>query len=59
MTVPDGAVLSTGTRALVFVAKGDGRFEPREVKPGAKVDGFYEIREGIRREKKSSRRRTS
>ncbi len=47
VTVPDGAVLSTGARALVFVAKGDGRFEPREVKTGAKVDGYYEIREGI------------
>lgn len=48
VTVPEGAVLSTGTRALVFVAKGEGRFEPREVKPGTKVDGSYEIREGIR-----------
>ena len=48
VTVPEGAVLSTGTRALVFVAKGEGRFEPREVKAGAKVDGYYEIREGVR-----------
>jgi Cu(I)/Ag(I) efflux system membrane fusion protein len=47
VTVPDAAVLSTGERALVFVAKGDGRFEPRAVKTGAKVDGYYEIREGI------------
>jgi Cu(I)/Ag(I) efflux system membrane fusion protein len=48
VTVPDGAVLSTGTRSLVFVAKGDGRFEPRVVIPGARVDGVSEIREGIR-----------
>lgn len=47
LTVPDGAVLSTGTRAIVFVAKGEGRFEPRVVQTGAKVDGYYEIREGI------------
>jgi multidrug efflux pump subunit AcrA (membrane-fusion protein) len=47
VTVPDGAVLSTGTRAIVFVAKGEGRFEPRVVQTGAKVDGYYEIREGI------------
>jgi Cu(I)/Ag(I) efflux system membrane fusion protein len=47
VTVPDAAVLSTGARALVFVAKGDGRFEPRAVKTGAKVDGYHEIREGI------------
>jgi membrane fusion protein, copper/silver efflux system len=48
VTVPDGAVLSTGTRSIVFVAKGEGRFEPRVVKTGAKVDGLFEIREGIR-----------
>jgi membrane fusion protein, copper/silver efflux system len=47
LTVPDGAVLSTGTRAIVFVAKGEGRFEPRVVQTGANVDGYYEIREGI------------
>jgi RND family efflux transporter MFP subunit len=47
LTVPDSAVLATGTRALVFVAKGDGRFEPREVKCGPKVDSSIEIREGL------------
>jgi Cu(I)/Ag(I) efflux system membrane fusion protein len=46
--VPESAVLSTGTRALVFVAKGDGRFEPRTVKTGAKVGDDYEIRDGIK-----------
>ena len=47
VTVPESAVLSTGARSLVFVAKGDGRFEPRTVKTGAKVDGYFEIREGL------------
>ncbi|HYT31017.1 MAG TPA: efflux RND transporter periplasmic adaptor subunit [Thermoanaerobaculia bacterium] len=47
VTVPDGAVLSTGTRSVVFVAKGEGQFEPRTVTTGAKSDGFFEIREGI------------
>ena len=47
LTVPDSAVLSTGTRAIVLVAKGEGRFEPRAVQTGAKVDGYFEIREGI------------
>jgi membrane fusion protein, copper/silver efflux system len=47
VTVPEGAVLSTGTRAIVFVAKGEGRFEPREVKTGAKVNGTWEIRQGV------------
>jgi len=48
VTVPESAVLSTGTRALVFVAKGGGRFEPRTVKTGAKVGDDYEIRDGIK-----------
>lgn len=47
LTVPEGAVLSTGTRSIVFVAKGEGRFEPRTVQVGARVDGVFEIREGV------------
>jgi len=47
LAVPENAVLTTGTRSIVFLAKGNGRFEPREVKTGAKVDSYYEIREGI------------
>ncbi len=47
LTVPDSAVLTTGTRCIVFVAKGNGRFEPREVSVGPKVDSYYEVRGGI------------
>ncbi|MDQ5857230.1 MAG: efflux RND transporter periplasmic adaptor subunit [Acidobacteriota bacterium] len=47
VAVPESAVLTTGTRSIVFVAKGGGQFEPREVKPGARVDSYYEIREGL------------
>jgi hypothetical protein len=47
VAVPEGAVLSTGTRSLVFVDEGEGRFAPREVEPGAKVDRWWEIREGL------------
>jgi multidrug efflux pump subunit AcrA (membrane-fusion protein) len=47
IAVPEAAVLTTGTRSLVFVSKGEGRFEPREVKTGAKTDGWFEIREGL------------
>jgi len=34
LAVPAGAVIDSGTRRIVFVAQGDGRFEPREVKIG-------------------------
>jgi hypothetical protein len=35
LTVPDSAVIDTGTRRLVLVQVGEGRFEPREVELGA------------------------
>jgi membrane fusion protein, copper/silver efflux system len=47
VAVPDSAVMGTGERELVFIAKGGGLFEPREVKTGVKVRGFYEIKKGV------------
>ncbi|MBM1170130.1 efflux RND transporter periplasmic adaptor subunit [Microvirga arabica] len=47
VAVPDSALIDTGTRQVVIVDKGEGRFEPREVKVGARGNGFVEIREGI------------
>jgi len=48
LTVPDSAVLDTGTRQLVLVQRGEGRFEPRPVKLGARGDGYVEVLEGIK-----------
>jgi Cu(I)/Ag(I) efflux system membrane fusion protein len=47
VAVPDSAVMNTGTRSIVFVARGNGTFEPRQVMTGAKADGFYAIRSGV------------
>ena len=47
MGVPEEAVFDTGTRKIVFVDKGQGLFEPREVKVGVKADGYVEIKNGI------------
>jgi Cu(I)/Ag(I) efflux system membrane fusion protein len=47
VAVPDSAVMNTGTRSVVFVARGDGTFEPRQVTIGTKSDGFYAIRSGV------------
>ena len=45
--IPDSAIIDSGTRQVVFVAKGEGRFEPREVKLGRRGDRYIEIREGL------------
>ncbi|WP_422236895.1 efflux RND transporter periplasmic adaptor subunit, partial [Methylorubrum rhodinum] len=47
VAVPDDAVIDTGTRQVVIVDKGAGRFEPREVTVGAHGNGFVEIRSGL------------
>ena len=48
LTVPDSAVIDTGARQVIFVEKGDGRFEPRDVKVGAQGDGYYHIISGVK-----------
>ena len=47
LSVPESAVLDTGSRQAVFVDKGEGRFEPRDVKLGHRGGGYVEIRDGI------------
>lgn len=48
VAVPDSAVLDTGTRQVVLVERAEGLYEPREVKTGARGDGYIQIREGIK-----------
>jgi Cu(I)/Ag(I) efflux system membrane fusion protein len=48
LAVPDSAVLDTGTRQTVLVDRGEGRFEPRAVKLGARSDGYVAVLEGLR-----------
>jgi Cu(I)/Ag(I) efflux system membrane fusion protein len=48
LVVPDGAVIVTGTRKLVFLAVGQGHLLPREIETGAHVDGRYEVKAGLR-----------
>jgi Cu(I)/Ag(I) efflux system membrane fusion protein len=47
LAVPESAVLDTGSRQAVFVDKGQGRFEPRDVKLGHRGGGYVEIRDGV------------
>lgn len=48
VTVPVSAVIDSGTRQIVLVQKGEGRFEPREVKLGARSDANIEILDGVK-----------
>ena len=46
--VPDMAVLRSGERNTVFIAKDGGSFEPREVRLGSRSEGnFYEVLSGL------------
>jgi Cu(I)/Ag(I) efflux system membrane fusion protein len=48
LAVPASAVIDSGTRQVVIVDRGEGRFEPRPVSLGLRGDGFVEIREGLK-----------
>jgi len=47
LAVPGSAVVHTGTRALVFVAREGGRFEPRFVELGEHAGDVIEVRAGL------------
>ena len=48
LLVPADAVLDTGTLQYVFVERGQGYFEPRTVKVGAKTEDSYVIESGLK-----------
>ena len=47
IAVPESALINSGKRQVAIVDKGEGRFEPREVKTGMRGDGYVEVRDGI------------
>lgn len=47
LVVPSDAVIRAGRNAYVFLARAGGRFEPREVTPGADDRGRTEILRGL------------
>jgi Cu(I)/Ag(I) efflux system membrane fusion protein/cobalt-zinc-cadmium efflux system membrane fusion protein len=48
LTVPSDAVLDAGRGQIVFVAEGDGYFEPRTVSVGQRIDGRVQILTGLK-----------
>jgi Cu(I)/Ag(I) efflux system membrane fusion protein len=48
VTVPVSAVIDSGTRQVVLIQLKEGRFEPREVKLGARSDTHVEVLSGVK-----------
>jgi len=47
MVVPSEAIVRSGSREQVFVLRGAGKFEPREVSIGLSAEGFTQILKGV------------
>lgn len=48
LAVPEDAVINAGSRTVVYVDKGQGTFEPREIVTGAFFDGKVEVLAGLK-----------
>jgi RND family efflux transporter MFP subunit len=48
LAVPRSAVIDSGTRRIVLVQTGEGRFEPREVRAGTLADDYVEVLDGVK-----------
>lgn len=48
LAVPSSAVFQTGTRSLVFLYKGNGYLEPKEVTLGPEVGDYYAVLNGLK-----------
>ena len=47
VVVPESAVIDSGDRQVVIVDKGEGKFDPRNVRLGRRGAGYVEVKEGV------------
>ncbi len=47
LALPEESILDSGTRQMVFVKIGPGKYEPREVKLGQRAQGYREVISGV------------
>jgi membrane fusion protein, copper/silver efflux system len=47
LRIPADAVIDSGTRSVVFIALGDGKFQPRVVRLGASDGTYVEVQDGL------------
>jgi Cu(I)/Ag(I) efflux system membrane fusion protein/cobalt-zinc-cadmium efflux system membrane fusion protein len=48
LVIPASGVLQSGTRQIVFVSRGDGYLEPREVQLGARAGDHFIVSKGLK-----------
>lgn len=48
LSIPENALIDTGTRKVVYLDMGNGRYKPQEVKTGFSGEGYVEIVSGIK-----------
>jgi Cu(I)/Ag(I) efflux system membrane fusion protein len=48
VAAPDSAIIDTGKRQVVLVERGEGKYQPRAVKLGARVPGYAQVLEGLK-----------
>ena len=48
LAVPTSAVIDSGSRQVVLVEAGEGRFQPRTIHVGARTADLVEVRDGLR-----------
>lgn len=48
LIIPEDAVIDSGTRQIVYIDKGEGYFEPREISIGLRADGMVEVTRGLK-----------
>jgi Cu(I)/Ag(I) efflux system membrane fusion protein len=48
LIIPSDAVIDTGTKQVVYIDKGEGYFEPREVTLGMRADEMVEVIKGLK-----------
>ncbi|HNC52196.1 MAG TPA: efflux RND transporter periplasmic adaptor subunit [Accumulibacter sp.] len=53
LTIPASAVIDSGTRRIILIQAGEGRFEPREVKTGIRSGDRVEVLEGVREDERA------
>lgn len=48
LSIPDSAVIDTGRGQVVYVDRGNGIFEPREIRTGLRAEGAVEVLRGLK-----------